>query len=542
MAFATLKEMFDSSISRFADNDSFSMYERERMSYAQLGQKVDLLRETLLGAGLNAGDKVALLSNSMPNWGVCYFAVVTAGMVIVPILPDFTGPELDMIIEHSQAKALMVSDKLFSKLSRTTVEQMNIVVRTKNLGIISRTNFDKGEAKEPAADDLAAIIYTSGTTSKPKGVMLSHANLCAQAEMSYNLFPIAPDDRFLSILPLAHTYECSIGMIYPFAYGASVTYLDRPPTPSYLHKAASALHPSVMLSVPLIIEKIFRAQVVRRFESNGFLRWIYSKAMLRHVIHRTAGRKLMKFLGDRIRFFGIGGAKLDGQTEQFLLDAHFPYAIGYGLTETAPLLAGAAPSMVRLQSTGPMLEGVSVRFENVNPDTGEGEIVVKSPSTMIGYYKNPQATAEVFTPDGWFRTKDLGCLDADGYLYIKGRATNMILGPSGENIYPEEIESVINSYSLVVESLVTQHDGKLVALVKFNSDELERKYYDLKDNLSAKIEDIKEDLKRYVNEKVNKFSRITSVEAQDNDFEKTPTHKIKRYLYTSKDKDKKKQN
>ena len=292
-------------------------------------------------------------------------------------------------------------------------------------------------------DDLAVIIYTSGTTSKPKGVMLTHAALCAQGAISEAIFPVGGDDTFLSVLPLSHTYECSIGMIYPFSMGARIVYLDRPPTASALMPALRAIRPSVMLIVPLVIEKIYRHQVLAKFNSTRFWRMLYRIGFMRRYLNRMAGKKLLKLFGGRLRFLGIGGAKLDGGAERFLLEAKVPYAIGYGLTETAPLLAGAAPSQVRLGSTGPQAPGVELRLENVNPETRQGEIVARTPSAMVGYFKNPEATKEAFTADGWFRTGDLGEFDKDGWLYIKGRLKNMIVGPGGENIYPRELEEFL---------------------------------------------------------------------------------------------------
>ena len=535
MTINTLYGLVRQSTERFASRIAFSMYEGEELTYAEVGRRIARVQETLTGAGLGPGDKVALLSSNMPNWGVCYLAVTSAGMVAVPILPDFSGEELDMIIEHSEARALLVSDRLFTRLSKRTIERLNVVVRTKNLGVISQRVRGEGTTAVPAPDDLAVIIYTSGTTSKPKGVMLTHRALCAQVDMSSAIFPIGGEDTFLSVLPLSHTYECSIGMIYPFSMGARVVYLDRPPTASALMPALRSVRPTVMLIVPLIIEKIYRHQVLAKFNSNGFWRTLYRVGFMRRYLHRVAGKKLMKLFGRRLRFLGIGGAKLDRGAEQFLLEARVPYAIGYGLTETAPVLAGANPTMVRHQSTGPMLQGVEARLDNVNPKSGEGEIVVKGPNVMMGYYKNPEATADSFTEDGWFRTKDLGIFDEDGFLYIKGRLSNMILGPSGENIYPEEIENVLNGHALVNDSLVRADDmGKLVAIVYFNREELERKYHVMKEELGARMENIKKELLNYVNSKVNKFSRISVVEENENGFEKTPTHKIKRFLYNKK--------
>ena len=546
MTINTLYELVRNSVEKFASKVAFSMFEGDDVTYAEVGRRIEKVQEILTGAGLRAGDKVALLSSNMPNWGVCYFAVTSAGMVAVPILPDFSGEELDMIIAHSEAKALLVSDRLFTKLSKQTIERLNVVVRTKNLGVIAQRVRGEGTMAVPKPDDLAVIIYTSGTTSKPKGVMLTHAALCAQVGISSGIFPVLPDDVFLSVLPLSHTYECSIGMIYPFSMGARVVYLDRPPTASALMPALRAVRPSVMLIVPLIIEKIYRHQVLAKFNSNGFWRTLYKVGFLRRYLHRVAGKKLLKLFGGRLRFLGIGGAKLDGGAEKFLLEAKVPYAIGYGLTETAPLLAGAAPSQVRLGSTGPQAPGVQLRLEHINPDTRQGEVVALTPSVMLGYFKNPEATKEVFTDDGWFRTGDLGEFDKDGWLYIQGRLKNMIVGPGGENIYPEDIETVLNSHVYIADSIVTEQEGRLVALVHFNRDEIEamvdnwrEEWETKKEAWEAKTEQLKKEIMDFVNAKVNRFSRISEVVEEKDDFAKTPTHKIKRFLYNrSKDNDK----
>jgi long-chain acyl-CoA synthetase len=538
----TLNEVYQNSVKQFADRVAFAMFEREKVTYREFGERAEQIKEMLLDAGLSAGDKVALLSSSMPNWPVCYFAVVSAGMIIVPILPGFSGEEFDKIIAHSESKALLVSDKLYTKLSKETLDAQNIVIRTKNLGIIhQKEGMSRGVAKVPVADDTAAIIYTSGTTSSPKGVMLSHAALTKHIDISYDTFAVGTSDVFLSILPLSHTYECSIGMIYPFAYGSTVVYLDRPPTTSTLIPAMRTIRPTLMLSVPLIMDKLFKTQVLAKFTKTATWRWFYNKPFFRKMLHRLAGKKLYKIFGGRMRFFGIGGAKLDWQTERFLLEGKFPYAIGYGLTETGPLLAGAAPDMVRLGSTGPAVMGVTLRLIDVNEE-GEGEVVALSPCVMQGYYKNPEKTREAFTEDGWFRTYDLGTISEDGYLSIKGRVNSMLISSTGENIYPEELESILNSLVYVNDSLVTQQQGKLIALVQFNYEELERKYYDLKENLVGKMEEIKKDVMNYVNSKVASFSKIANVEEQKEEFEKTPSMKIKRFLYPRKNEEQAKKN
>ena len=544
MTINTLYELARNSVEKFASKIAFSMFEGEDVTYAEAGRRIAKVQEILTDAGLRAGDKVALLSSNMPNWGVCYFAVTSAGMVAVPILPDFSGEELDMIIEHSEAKALLVSDKLFTKLARTTIERLNVVVRTKNLGVIAQRVREEGSTGIPKPDDVAVIIYTSGTTSKPKGVMLTHAALCAQVHISSSIFPVDGDDTFLSVLPLSHTYECSIGMIYPFSMGARIVYLDRPPTASALMPALRAVRPTVMLIVPLVIEKIYRHQVLAKFNSTRFWRTLYRIGFMRRYLNRMAGKKLMKLFGGRLRFLGIGGAKLDGGAEKFLLESKVPYAIGYGLTETAPLLAGAAPSQVRLGSTGPQAPGVELRLENINPETRQGEIVARTPSAMVGYFKNPEATKEVFTTDGWFRTGDLGEFDKDGWLYIKGRLKNMIVGPGGENIYPEDIETVLNSHVCIADSIVTEQEGRLIALVHFNREEIEsmidgwrEEWEGKKEAWEAKTEQLKKEIMDFVNAKVNRFSRISEVVEEKDDFVKTPTQKIKRFLYNKNKKD-----
>lgn len=538
MEFNTLYEIVKHSVKKFSQRIAFSMIGGEDVSYKEVGERIEKVQDMLLNAGVNAGDKVVILSSSMPNWGVSYFAVTTAGMIAVPILPDFTPAELDLIIEHAEAKAILVSDKLYTKLSKETLEKMNIVIRTKGLNIISQRVEARGQKRIPEPDDLAAIIYTSGTTSKPKGVMLTHYNISAQTTIIPPLFEYSENDVLLSILPLAHTYECTLGMIYPFSRGAHIHYMDRPPTASALMPALAKVRPTVIASVPLIMEKIYRGKIVPTFQKKAITRKLYGWDWSRKILHRIAGKQLMKLFGGRMRFFAIGGAKFDSEAERFLYESKFPYGIGYGLTETAPLVAGCVGDMVRIGSTGPALPAVQIRLDDINPETGQGEIVVKTPCCMKGYYKNEEATKAVFTEDGWFRTGDLGAISEDGWIFIKGRLKNMIVGPSGENIYPEDIEEVLNSNRFVAESVVTEEDGKLIALVYFDTTALEEAYDEFKhkmavskEQVALKMEEIKREVLEYVNSKVNRFSKITKVVDNEGEFEKTPTKKIRRFVY-----------
>jgi long-chain acyl-CoA synthetase len=296
------------------------------------------------------------------------------------------------------------------------------------------------------------------------------------------------------------------------------------------------IKPTVMLTVPLIMEKIYFNKILPSFNDKTILRILYKIPFIRKKLNGVAGKKLYKTFGGHLKFFGIGGAKLNKSVERFLIEAKFPYAIGYGLTETSPLLAGANHSQSVYDSTGPAIEGIELKINNPDSKTGEGEIWARGPNVMKGYYKDPEMTSEVLTQDGWLKTGDLGVFDSNNNLYIKGRLKNMIVGASGENIYPEEIESIINNFRFVAESLVIQQKGKLVAYVHLNMEELEKKYQILKEDMTRQYEEKKEELlaelQEYVNSKVNKFSQINKVVLQPVPFQKTATLKIKRFLYT----------
>jgi long-chain acyl-CoA synthetase len=340
----------------------------------------------------------------------------------------------------------------------------------------------------------------------------------------------------LSVLPLSHTFENTLGLILPVKYGAAVNYLQKPPVASVLLAALKEVRPTIMLVVPLIVEKIYKSKILPEINGKLVTRILYKIPVFRKLLHKVAGKKLYETFGGQLKFFGIGGAKLDDNVERFLMEGGFPLAIGYGMTESSPLLAGAGVGKTRFLSTGAPMSGVQLRIANADPKTGRGEIQGKGENIMLGYYKEPEITKETFTEDGWLRTGDLGYFDKDGNLYIKGRIKNMIVGASGENIYPEEIESVINRMEYVLESLVVQQKGRLVALVHLNMEELEKKYQDMKTEavsfLNDKTEEILKEIQRKVNENSNKFSQIQRIILQPNPFEKTPTQKIKRFMYS----------
>jgi long-chain acyl-CoA synthetase len=540
----TFPEMFSETLTRFGKKDAYAFVGEEPKSYEQVNLEIKALIAFLEKNGILPGDKVAILSSNMPNWGVAFFSVTFMGAVIVPILPDFSATEVGNVLQHSGARALFISTSLLPRIEGFKSEDLKTVVLIEDYSLVQSgmgaSEFDISALPERKYDvqeeDLASIIYTSGTTGRSKGVMLTHKNITFNALKGSVIQPMNENDRFLSVLPLSHTYENTLGLILPMIHGCCVYYLRKPPTPAVLLPAMAEVKPTVMLTVPLIMEKIYFNKIIPTFRDKLILRLLYRIPVFRKKLNEAAGKKLYKTFGGHLKFYGIGGAKLNKSVEKFLIEAKFPYAIGYGLTETSPLLAGANPGKSVFDSTGPKIEGIELIINNPDKITGEGEIWARGPNVMKGYYKEPEMTKEVLTPDGWFKTGDLGTLDRYNNLYIKGRLKNMIVGASGENIYPEEIESIINNFRFVVESLVVQQKGKLVAMVHINMEELEKKYINLKVDMAGKFEEKKEELlaelKEYVNSQVNKFSQIQKVVLQPVPFQKTATLKIKRFLYT----------
>ncbi len=540
----TFPALFNETVRKYGSHNSYAFVGEKPKTWDESSREISALTAFLEKAGIKPGDKVALLSNNMPNWSSAYFSITFMGAVVVPILPDFSATEVGNILRHSGAKAIFVSSSQLPKLEDNKSEELKTGILVEDFSVLFSANkslvYDPSARPEKkydvAEDDLASIIYTSGTTGRSKGVMLTHKNISFNALKGLIIQHIDENDRFLSVLPLSHTYENTLGLIFPVLGGACVYYLRKPPTPAVLIPAMAEVKPTVMLTVPLIMEKIYFNKILPTFNDKKLLRFLYKISFIRKKLHEVAGKKLYKTFGGHLKFFGIGGAKLNKSVEKFLLEAKFPYAIGYGLTETSPLLAGANPSKSVFDSTGPAIEGIELKINNPDSKTGEGEIWARGPSVMKGYYKEPEMTKEVLTSDGWFKTGDLGVFDSRMNLYIKGRLKNMIVGASGENIYPEEIESVINNFRFVAESLVIQQKGKLVAYVHLNMEELEKKYQNLKDDMSRQYEEKKEELllelQEYVNSNVSKFCQINKVVLQPVPFQKTATLKIKRFLYT----------
>ena len=508
----TLAHLCLASSEKYKNKPAFSMFSDgkiiRQITYAQMGRLSIQTARQLKKMGIQSGDKVMLLAENCPEWPIAYFGIALAGAVSVPLLTGFSNEQIDHIAEHSGVSAICISSLMYEKYNPKT-QNLLFIDTLLDDEKIHANDFDFYKQGE---DDLASIIYTSGTQGNSKGVMLSGKNIISSTVSSHSYVKIKPQDRMLSVLPLAHSYECGLGLLAPVLSGASITYLDKPPSPSIMLPALKTLRPTAMVTVPLLIEKIYRTSIEPKLNASRLYRFPLTKPLA----IRAAGRKLYSALGGKLHFFGIGGAPLSPKVEEFLYRAKFPYSIGYGLTEAAPLVAGNAPRRFKLNTGVSAAKGVSLRISN-------GEIQAKGPNIMLGYYNDMEKTRETITPDGWLRTGDLGFINKKNRLYIKGRLKALILGPSGENIYPEEIEDLLGSSQLVEESLVyAGNKGEIVALVRLSEA--------AKAAADATMHALDE-LKAWVNKKLSSFSRINKIVVIDRPFEKTPTMKIKRYLY-----------
>ncbi|OQY38734.1 MAG: long-chain fatty acid--CoA ligase [Candidatus Cloacimonetes bacterium 4572_65] len=547
------------SINRCPEKEAVTWIDGKAITYKELGTKIEEVGLLLKARGIKAKDKVALLSENSPHWAIAYLAISFIGGVVVPILTEFHENEIHHIIRHSEAKAVFVSEKMFPKFDgifgkdinlainldtfsvippNTTKEKLKLLYKEKRSSVVKKKEklfeFIGVQANDIQEDDLAVIIYTSGTTGQSKGVMLTHKNLITNVLACYSLQKMTTEDRLISILPLPHTFEATLGFLLPLMCGSKIHYLKKPPTPRVLMPALAKIRPTIMLTVPIIMEKIFHNKVQPTFNSKKVVATLYKMPFFRKLFHQIAGKKLKQSFGGELKFFGIGGAKLAEDVELFLQDCNFPYAIGYGLTETAPLIAGASPSQTRFRSTGPVAFNLEHKLINVNPKTGEGELVVKGDSIMKGYYKDKERTNEVFTSDGFFKTGDL-VIEKDNFIYVKGRLKNVIIGSSGENIYPEDIEAVINENKYVVESIVYDFNKRLVAKIHLNYDlidEAMKSFNYSETRIKEEITKLITTIRKEVNSKVSNFSKLTKMIEHSEPFEKTPTLKIKRFLYT----------
>ena len=553
---ATLNDLVDISCRQYGPLPAIGMALEEPLSYSTFHQRILALAAHLAGGGVKRGDRVALLGENSHHWATAYLAVVRLGASAVPIFPELPEADVHHILGEMQCEVVFLTQRQIEKIYDLKQQLKKVITLDDYLddtGLIPLQPFSEylaealeqfgDQAREqrlefPAVekDDLASILYTSGTSGFSKAVMLSHANLCANAYSASGVIRITPGWVFLSVLPISHTYEFTVGFLLPLLQGGRIVYAGKTPTPAILQKICEREQPHVMLVVPLIIEKIFKKRVLPAIEKSRMLSYFCRFNVSRRMIYRKIGVKLTAFFGHRLQVMGIGGAALNPEVEIFLRDSGFPFLVGYGLTEAAPLLAGGpyADSTVALGSTGKPVPQVEIRISDPHPDTGIGEIQAWGENIMQGYYNDPEATQDAFTEDGWLRTGDLGVFDALGNLFIKGRSKSVIVLSNGENVYPEAIEHKINAFPFVVESLVVEKRGVLEAWVYPDYEFIDGKT--VGQNRTQRhiyMAEILEEMRTSVNEQLSSSSRLSKVLERREPFVKTATHKIKRYLYSA---------
>jgi long-chain acyl-CoA synthetase len=545
----TIKFLFESSVKQFPDELALSYVDEDPFTYKDVDRIVQSLKKALIDRDVEKGDRVAILSENCPQWGMIYFAVASLGAVNVPILPDFHKSEVHHILRNSGAKILFISSKLLHKLDDSDIKNIKNVVCIDNTKVPALNYeiefFDeviKEESKKTLfdadveEDDLVEILYTSGTTGHSKGVMLTNRNIVSNALAAVNFIEIVKSDRLMSILPMAHSYECTCGFVAPVSMGAKIFYIKGLPTAQTLLPAVEKIQPTIILSVPLIMEKIYKKKVLGQINEKAVTKKLYSVAAFKKTLNKIAGKKLYKAFGGKLKFMVFGGAATPPEVEEFLTQGGFPYTTGYGLTESSPLLTANPLGQVKMQSAGKVVNEVRIRIDDPDPETGIGEIVATGPNIMQGYYKNEEATKSTFTSDGWLKTGDRGYIDDEGYLFIKGRSKNIIVGPSGENIFPEEIEFYLAQSSYALESLVYESNGKIVARIFLDYDKIDAEFdtHTMDESQASEIiRNLLEEIRKNANKQLASFKRVHQVIEQTEEFEKTPTKKIKRYLYTA---------
>jgi len=553
---ANLNELLDTSCRKYPDLGALGMALEQPLTYQQLHDRVLVLAACLRSCGVTFGDRVTILAENSHNWGTVYLAVVRLGAVCVPILPDLPEADVHHILGEMECDIIFLTQRQIEKVYDLEPKIGRVVTLddySEESGIIEVTPFSQflDEAQDEFAvalqagilefpevdgDHLASILYTSGTSGFSKAVMLSHSNLCANAFSASNVIVIPPGAVFLSVLPVSHTYEFTVGFVMPLIKGGCVLYAGKTPTPMVLQKLCGRERPHVMLVVPLIMEKIYKKRVLPAVEKSKMLSLLCKFTVGRRLVYRKIGAKLLTFFGGRLEVMGIGGAALNPEVENFLRDAGFPFLVGYGLTETSPLIAGGPnkDTTIRLGSAGKPVPGVEVRIDDPDPKSGIGEILARGPNIMQGYWQDPEVTAETFTDDGWLKTGDLGRVDEPGNLHIKGRSKSVIVLANGENVYPEAIEHKLNAYPFVVESLVIENRNMLEAWIYpdyeyVDAETLGQSRQQRYGYITAELDRIRKE----VNGQLGSMSRLSRVLERREPFIKTATHKIKRYLYTA---------
>lgn len=548
MEFRSVNKILEKSFRENWEREALSNYQGVTLCYKDVAEKIALLHVNFEKCGLKKGDKVALCSRNQANWGVCFLAALTYGAVPVPILHEFKPENIHYLVNHSEARVLFVDEVIWEGLSESEMPKLQVIVQINSLTYIYakdkhmrdvRDNLVQDFAKlhpdgfgpddicyhEDKPEELAMINYTSGTSGFSKGVMLPYRSLWTNIYFARNVAEpqMSCESEVVAMLPSAHMYGLLFEFLFELSIGAHVHFLTRVPSPKVILSAFQEVHPDVIVVVPLILEKVYKSQIKPQVDRKK----MYMRVpFLDHYIMKRIRNAMIESFGGRFEEVVLGGAAFNPEVEDFLRKIHFPFTVGYGLTECGPIVTYAKWYKTRKGSCGKPVPGCEIRIASSDPCNIPGEVQIKGSNVFLGYYKNPDATSAAFTKDGWFKTGDIGVIDGDGYLYLKGRSKCMILGPSGQNIYPEELEAVVNNVTYVVESLVVEDEGGLTALIypDYHQGELDgMTNRELEERILEGLPEI--------NKRLPAYAQIRKMEFLPEDFERTPKRSIKRYLY-----------
>jgi long-chain acyl-CoA synthetase len=546
-----LVKVFEKSIHDHWDLPALSDYRTNDLTYGQVAEKIAKIHLIFEQCGIKPGNKIALIGRNSANWAITYLSVVTYGATIVPILADFHPNDIQNIINHSDSVMLFIGENIAGSINSDKMPALRAIIGLADYKVImerdeynvaavcdaidvlfakrfpdglSTNNFSLPEVPN---SNIGVISYTSGTTGFSKGVMLTMQSLLANIHYAWHNMPLKANDNILCILPLAHAYGCAFEFLWPFTIGVHITFLGKIVSPQAMIEAFKEVKPDLLLMVPLIMEKIYKKQILPAI-SKPVIKVILHIPLINRIIYNKIRASLTEVFGGNFKEVVIGGAALNKDVERFLRNIKFNFSVGYGMTECGPLISYANWDKTRISSAGRLVDSLEMAIDSPDPENQPGEILVRGENVMIGYYKNPEATLKTIDTEGWFHTGDLGVMDRKGFVFIRGRSKSMILGPSGENIYPEEIEAKLNSFPFVQEQLVISHQNKLVALVYPDMDMMKREGLAVAD-----LELIMEKNKKDLNELLPKFMHISKIKLHFEEFQKTPKQSIKRFLYES---------
>ena len=549
MEFHSVNKIYEKSLRENWDRPALSNYQGVTLHYRDVARRIAKMHIVYEHCGLVKGDKVAICSRNQANWGVSFLSALTYGAVPVPILHEFKSGNVHHLVNHSEAKILFVDDVVWEGLSENEMPELQAVVQINTFQLLYAKNQEIREVREhlnelfgkkypmnftpesinyyeDSADELAIINYTSGTSGFSKGVMIPYRAIYSNLEFATKAVPsLCNQSNVVAMLPSAHMYGLMFELLYELSVGAHVHFLTRVPSPKIIMQALSDIKPDIVIAVPLIIEKVYKSKLKPVLEKNG-IKFMMKLPVLDQVILKKICTELVNAFGGRFVEVIIGGAAFNKEVENFFKRLNFPYTVGYGMTEGAPIIAYDDWQTTKLYSCGKVAPNLEIKIDSEDSVNVPGEVLVKGANVFLGYYKNEEATASSFTEDGWFRTGDMGVIDEDGYLFLRGRSKCMILGPSGQNIYPEEIENVVNNMPYVVDSLAIEDNGGITALIypDFHQAEVDGLSKEqLAKNLDASLE--------LANKELPNYARVKKIEILPEDFERTPKRSIKRYLY-----------